>query len=452
MSRFYDNAFKNQLREQSDISLVISQFISLQRVGNNMTGLCPFHQDTHPSLQVNTQTNTFYCHSCGAGSRNHSAVQSSDVYGFLKGILNCDMAQAIEWLASFLGVSLPAEDPQEQQKNILKNQWHLHCNQASLRFSNNLMNNKEALDYLLYRGFTMNDIILWKLGYGDAQDYDFRNTKDRIVFPLFDSYGNIISFTGRVLMPDDVLKETNQKLNEESKPIIPKYLDRIGLKKDDPNYTMHPYPEFQKRNYLYGLHLAKEYIRRYRTAIIVEGWTDVIKLHKYGVQHAVATMGVALTEAQVTLLKQSGTNTAIIMRDGDTAGYEAALRDSKILMAQGIEPLIMALAPNVDPCSLCDSFNMIDDSLNKFIDRKSVPIHQYKLKKIHSDTQEEVMYHYSQIASLETKRLKEVVNAISDISDPIDKEIYIRQASELFKMNYDAISSQIQNKGSYNHS
>jgi DNA primase len=443
MSRYYPDWFKDQLKEKANISQVIGQFVQLAPIGSNLFGLCPFHDDHNPSMQVKPETGTFYCHSCGAGSKGHSHVQSSDVYGFLKGILGGNMSDAIEWLAQFLGEPLPVMDAEEQKKSMLRGKWIEFCEAASQRFTNNLLNNKEAISYLYHRGFTMQDILNWKLGFGDKVDYDFRNTDGRLVFSLFDYNGNIISFTGRVLMPDHVLKETNEKLALEGKPKILKYLDRYPVKKDDPYYQNHPYPEFDKRNHLYGIHVAKDYIRQWGTVVLVEGWTDVIKLHKFGVKHAVGTMGVALTETQVLMIKRSGAKKAYILRDGDMAGYNAALRDGAILEKHGILPMIVPMLEGEDPCEMCDRYIGQNEKLAEDLNKNAMTLPQYKIMRVLDETTDQIHYHQRQLAFLQNDRMKRVIKVLSSITDPVEQDIYIRQVSELFNISYAAIQQHV---------
>jgi DNA primase len=453
VSRYYPDEFKDHLKARADITQVIGQFVSLQQIGQNWFGQCPFHDDHDPSLLVKPTTNTFSCLSCKAGSKLHSEVQGSDVYSFLKGMLRGNMSDAIEWLAQFLGEPLPVLDPAEQSKVNIRNKWYEYCDQSSKRFTQNLLNNKEAISYLYHRGFNMQDIMMWKLGYGDKNDPDFRNTADRLVFSVFDYHGNIMSFTGRVLLPDNVLKEMNHKLKEEGKSPIVKYLDRYPMKKEDPNYSSHPFPSFDKGQNLYGIHIAKDYMRQWGVAIIVEGWTDVIKMHKHGARHTVATMGVALTETQAQMIKRSGARKVIIMRDGDQAGYSSALRDCKVLEPLGLETLIVPLEEGIDPCTLCDRFGVgNEEDLSRYIDRHQMPLNQFQLKKIFHETQEEILYHHSQIAYYQNARMQKVIAILSDIQDPIDQDIYTRQASELYGISYESIQAQVshyQRTGNY---
>jgi DNA primase len=444
VSRYFPDEFKEHLKSKADILQVISQFIPTQRMGSYYWAKCPFHDDHNPSLMIRPDTNTFYCMSCAAGSKKHSKVQSSDVYGFIMGYNNWNMGEAIEWLARFLGEPLPALDPEEQKHVTLKNKWYEFCEHAAERFRQNLLNKKDALDYLYQRGFTMEDILTWKLGFGDKVDYDFRNTEERIVFSLFDENGHIISFTGRIPCPDHILKEANERLKAQGKPPIRKYLDRYPVKKEDPYYKNHPYPEFDKGNHLYGLHIAKEYIRKWGAAVLVEGWTDVIMLHKYGAQHTVGTMGAALTEMQAKLLKRFGAQKVLIMRDGDQAGYQAAKRDADILQKFEIAPLIVPLEPGIDPCDLCNQFGYGNkEDLNRYINRKAMTLNQFQLHMLYTETQDQILYHHAQIASMQNERMRKAIQILSTIKDPIERDIYVRQVSDLFGISYDAVNAQV---------
>src|SRR5690606_10899951 len=209
---------------------------------------------------------------------------------------------------------------------------------------------------------------------------------------------------------------------------IPKYKDMHG---------------FNKSQHLYGMHIAKEYIREAKTAVIVEGWTDVISLHRHGMKHAVSTMGVALSEQQIALLKRAGATKVILMRDGDIAGITASERDSKLLEAQGIECFIYPLENGMDPDSLCLSFGYYNESLSHHINKFTQPIGQYKIAKIYKQTQDDILYHFNEINHTKQERLEKVIDVLVTIEDPVELDIYMRQISELMIISYDSIKEKM---------
>jgi len=445
VGRYYPDDYKELLKSKANILDVIAQFTPVRQAGHSYVAICPFHDDKDPSLLIKPTTNTFSCLACGAGSKNHSTVQSSDVYGFLKGVLKCNLSEAIEFLANFLHEPLPALDQEEQKKVMLRNAWVQHCEQAAQRFRDNLMNNKEAYSYLWHRGYDLHDILAWQLGYGDDKDYDFQNTKDRIAFPLFDYHGQMISFTGRVILPEHELKALNEERKSQGKAPVAKYQDRFPIPKDSPYYQNHPYPEFDKRNHLYGIHIAKTYIKDWGAAIVVEGWTDVHMLHKCGARHTVSTMGVVLTDAQMELIKRAGAKKVITMRDGDNAGMAAAERDARIIQAHGLIPMIVSLPAGMDPFDLCRKYidNHDTEGLLRYIDKSMKTVQQWKIHKIYMETKEEMLYHYSQIAYYQNIRMQRVIETIAEVDSPVELDIYLRQAADLFQTDYDALKRQV---------
>jgi DNA primase len=447
VGRKYPDEFKEMLKQKAPIVNVIAQFVHVQQSGNTFVAVCPFHDDKDPSMQIRPNLNTFGCWACGAGSKDHSTVQSCDVYGFLKGVLRCNLGEAIEWLANFIHEPLPALTAEDHRKVQLRHAWVEHCEKAGRRFTENLMNHKEAYQYLYHRGFNIHDMLAWQLGYGDDKDQDFINTKERIVFALHDFYGDLVSFTGRVLLPDEELNRINQERREKNQLPIPKYQDRFPIKKDNPYYQNHPFPEFDKRNHLYGMHIAKQFIKDWRTAMVVEGWTDVIMLHKCGVKHAVSTMGTALTDAQMELIKRAGAKYVITMRDGDKAGMSAAERDCKIIEGHGLIPLIVPLDNRLDPFDLCLSYlNEFDsEGLVKFIDKNKRTYQQWLIQKVYNETQEDILYHHAQIAGLQNMRIQQVIEILSRVESPVEQDIYLHQASDLFNISYGALSEHVRN-------
>lgn len=416
-------SFKDELRQQVNLADVIGLFTEVKKTGNHYIAKCPFHSDEHPSMMINLETQTFSCFSCGAGSKNHSHIQSPDVYSFLKGVLNVNFYEAIEWLAQYAGKQLPVLHPKDQEKMDLKNRWHHYCDLAAKRFSDQLNQNEQAKTYLYDRGITQSDIDYWKLGFGDDQDKDFANTKERIVFPFFDDHGRIISFTGRTMLDHEQLTIENEKRKQNNQRPIVKYQDRFPLAKDHPKYQMHPYPFFEKGNYLYGFHAAKESIKQKASAVLVEGWLDVISLHRAGITNAVGTMGLSFTDTHAKKLKQAGCKHLLIMRDQDTAGQKAIARDAKQAISHDLSPHVITLPSGMDPHDFICSFSHIHPHTNLFtyLERNTKPYGIFILDAIYHTYEKRISNMAAQLMDLKNKRLNDWMQFVKNYAEPKDQ-------------------------------
>lgn len=443
----YPDDFKEYLKSAAPVHEVINAITgSVLSSGANYVANCPFHEDSNPSLMINQSTNTWSCNGCGAGSRMHSRATSSDVYGFVMGYYNYNLGEAIEWLAKFLNVALPSLDPQQQYK-ISQHQWWIEkCNAAQQRFKENLLKNKDAYRYLLNRGTDDLDIHTWGLGFGDDLEQDFANTKGKITFPIHDYNGDIISFTGRVPFDSAVLVTLNEKQKAEGKRITPKFDHRWPLKKGyvpEEYIQNHPYPEFDRNLYLYGIYQAKSYISQWKSVYIVEGFSDVQQMHKKGLSNTVATMGTNLSQAHVMQLKRAGAKQVILMRDGDDAGLQAMERDAQVLAMHNLNVLVCPLPDGHDPDSLARTFPLLDDSFSKYITKRFRTLTQWRVEKVYKENQEEILFHYSRIGEIQGERMERVVKLLAAEEDPIQLDILTRQYAELFVISYEALKDKV---------
>jgi DNA primase len=310
----------DEVKKRLDIVDVISGYVSLKKAGRNFKGLCPFHAEKTPSFIVFPDTQTWHCFgACGTGG---------DVFSFVMKRENLEFGEALRLLAKRAGVELaprgPAETAAEKRKERLQ-----EINAAAAQYFHNLLLQSEegarAREYLAGREIASETINAFQLGYAlDAWEalkghlvgrgyqaadilaagliveregggyYD--RFRGRLIFPIRDTRGHVIGFGGRVL--DDGL---------------PKYLNSPQT------------PLFDKSSVLYGIDLAKGAIRRENTAVIVEGYMDVLMAHQHGMANVVASMGTALTEAQLRLLKRL-TKKFTLALDADAAGDQATLR------------------------------------------------------------------------------------------------------------------------------
>lgn len=443
----YPNEFKNHLKEIAPLEEVINAVVGgVIKSGNHYLVQCPFHEDDNPSLMIRPDRKLWKCHGCGAGEASHSRANSADVYGFLKGFYNWDLGQSIEWLAKFLNVPLPALDPQQAFKFSQYQWWVNKCQHNQKRFQENLLKNKDAYKYIRNRGLEDLDIINWGIGFGDGMEQDFMNTKGKIVFPIHDYNGNIISFTGRVPFGKEVLTELNEKQKVEGKRLTPKFDHRWEVTEqfNDPQYVQnHPYPKFDRNLYLYGIYQAKSYIQQWGRATLVEGFNDVIQMHRHHIRNTVATMGTNLSDEHALQLKRAGAKRVLLMRDGDDAGLIAMEKDAQVLMRHDLIVEVCPLPEGHDPDTLAQTFGLLDDSFSKYINKRTRTLTQWRVEKVYKENQEEMLYHYSRIGEIQGDRMERVVKLLAEEEDGIQLDILTRQYAELFVISYESLRQKV---------
>ena len=311
-----------EVKGQLDIVEVIGQYIQLAKAGRNFKAPCPFHSERTPSFFVSPERQSWHCFgACGEGG---------DVFSFVMKQEGLEFSQTLRLLAEKAGISLPER---QEKTNNPETERAWQANEAAAQYFQHLLLNstagKTAVTYLNKRGVDTEIAQQFSLGYspegwnnlipylsergftaaellrsglvveGDSGPYDrFRN---RLMFPIWDLKGRVIGFGARAL--DDSL---------------PKYINT-------------PQTEiFDKGSTLYALDRSRDGIRGDSQAVIVEGYMDVIAAHQHGFTNVVASMGTALTEWQVRLLKRY-TRKVILALDADAAGSEAALRGQEVI-------------------------------------------------------------------------------------------------------------------------
>ncbi|MBQ4602995.1 MAG: DNA primase [Clostridia bacterium] len=332
--------FIQELQDKIDIEQVISSHISLKRRGKNLVGLCPFHNEKTPSFTVYPESRSFYCFGCGAGG---------DVISFVRRMDNLDYVEAVKAVAQMAGVPMPEDgydDTLSKQRMRL-----LEANREAARFYHTCLmdaKNKEALDYFLKRGLSINTIRRFGLGYapndwrelinhlkskgftehelvlanlarrsdknGRANYYD--NFRNRVMFPIIDLRGNVIAFGGRVM--------------DDSKP---KYINTSD--------TL----VYKKSNGVFAMNLAKN--NNDNKFILVEGYMDVIALHQAGFTNAIACLGTAFTNEQANLLSRYAEE-IIICYDNDEAGKTATARALGVLGKTGLKLRVVTMSGGKD--------------------------------------------------------------------------------------------------------
>ncbi|SEF73952.1 DNA primase [Caloramator fervidus] len=391
--------------QKNDIVEVISEYVSLKRVGKGYMGVCPFHNDKGPSLSVSPDKQLFHCFGCGA---------AGNVVGFIMRIRNLEFIDAIKYLADRVNIPLDANSYKNSEVekiyeiNIL----------AARYFYSNLQQNGDKVKYLLDRGLDIKTIKRFGLGYslnsytslldylkkkgynedlllkaglvlkGGKGYYDrFRN---RIMFPVFDYKGRVIGFGGRVL--------------DDSKP---KYLNSPET------------PVFKKGTNLYGLNFVlKNGVPN--DLIIVEGYMDCIKLHQHGVINTVASLGTALTKEQAKLIKRY-CNNVYLCYDSDAAGKAATLRGIEVLHSEGLDIKIINIPKGKDPDEFINDYGV--EEFKKLI-QDALPAIEHlimaaKSNKNLDNPRDRVMF------------IKEVVDILRILNDEVEVQAYAAKAYEL---------------------
>ncbi len=309
------------IKARLPIEELVRSYTQLQKKGRNYVGLCPFHNDTHPSFLVSPDKGIAYCFPCQKGG---------DIFTFYQQIEHVDFPQALRDLAERVGIVLPDAPkggPTKDEKERLRD-----CLETANTQFKKLLATSPARDYLAKRGVTPEEIATFELGVSPvgftdtydqllkagfsrkeivlsglaiqkdlANDNPYDRFRNRLMFPIHDGQGRIIGFGGRTLGDDDA-----------------KYLNGAES------------PLYRKSSVLFGLHHALEAMREAKKVIVVEGYFDVLACHRVGMKHVVATCGTALTEEHAKLLKRY-VETVVLCLDSDKAGQAAAERAFPIL-------------------------------------------------------------------------------------------------------------------------
>lgn len=364
MSGLIPQPFIDDLLHRTDLVELIDSYVPLKKRGNSYIACCPFHNEKSPSFNVVAKKQFYHCFGCGA---------SGNAISFVMSYLNQGFPDAVDTLASRLGLTTPKEG-QTDQSNAANDLYKL-LGKVSLYYQNTLKNEGQiAINYLRSRGLSGEIAKQYQLGFipdgwhhlekifpknqkelittgmliktDDGKIYD--RYRHRIMFPIHDRHGRIIGFGGRVL-------DANQK---------PKYLN-------SPETVI-----FQKSRELYGLHQIISEQRTVESVIVVEGYMDVIVLAQHGVNNAVATLGTATSPYHIQLLAKH-TQKIIFCFDGDAAGKQAAwrgLESSLPHLNTGLDARFIFLPDGHDPDSL-----VREEGKEQFLKRmeEATPLHRF---------------------------------------------------------------------------
>ena len=416
-----DRATIERIKDTADIVDVVSDFVSLKKVGINYRGLCPFHDDHTPSFYVSPTRRTCHCFVCGEGG---------DCVGFIMKHEQMTYGDALHWLARKYNIEIQEKELSDEQKKeqserdsmFIVNEW------AANYFKDILHNDVDGraigLQYFRSRGirddimekfrlgFCLNDRHAMteealKKGYKEefllkvGLSYNVENAKTNIpfdrfngraIFPWIGISGKVVAFGGRVL--DARTKGLNQK------------------------YVNSPDSEiFHKNQELYGIFQAKKAIAKENLVYMVEGYTDVISIHQCGIENVVANSGTALSEHQIHLLHRFTSN-IVLLYDGDAAGIKAAMRGTDMLLKEGMNVKVMLLPDGQDPDEFAKKNTA--EEFKAYIKENQMDFIAFKTKVLLDGVTD---------PHERSEAITSIIRSVSMIGNPIAREAYIKDCS-----------------------
>jgi DNA primase len=346
-SGFHDDA-KEQVRQSVDIVELIGQHVQLQRRGRNFLGLCPWHEDTRPSLQVNPDRQSWKCWVCDIGG---------DVFSYAMRREGIEFREALELLAELAGITLPRRgkmaepgSPDDKQALFQAMTW------AEAAYHDYLVSSKEAQlarDYLAERQITPESIADYGIGFAPNEwqwlaDRAEREGQSAEILKAIGVLGTSEKgrvydiFRGRVLFP---IRDPSKRPIAFGGRILPAYTEEKTAK-----YINSPETRiFTKSKNVYGLDVARNHVSAEVPVLVMEGYTDVLIAHQQGFGNSVAVLGTALGEDHIRLLRRFVDNIVLVL-DGDAAGQRRASEVLDLFIAAQVELRVLILPENMDPC------------------------------------------------------------------------------------------------------
>ena len=418
-------SFIDELVARNPIEDVVGQYVTLKRSGANMFGLCPFHGEKTASFSVAPDKGIYYCFGCHKGG---------GVINFQMEVEGLSYPDAVRALAKRAGMEVPEDEQYQSRYRQQERLWALH-KEAARFFHAQLYApvGKNALDYAFGRGLSKSILTTFGVGYAPdswdslvkamkAKGYTeeelkesglvsvsqkngniFDRFRDRLMFPIIDVRGNVIGFGGRIIKND---QDAAKYLNSPETLI------------------------FNKRKNLFGLNLAKKSKQGY--LILVEGNIDVVTLHQYGFDNAIASLGTSLTEEQAVLMTRYAEQVVLIY-DGDKAGQNATQRAIPILEKAGLQVKVLQIQDAKDPDEFLKKFGA--DRFKLLLEGSSNRV-EYQMGAIQRkyDLQED---------DQRVKFIAEVAEFLSTLSSAVQREVYGHRAAESAKISYDAMKLEV---------
>ncbi|MEX0909887.1 MAG: DNA primase [Candidatus Paceibacterota bacterium] len=430
------NSPVEEIKRKIGIEEVVSSYIELKEAGKTLKALCPFHSEKTPSFTISTERQSFYCFGCNRGG---------DMFTFVEEFEGIDFKGALKILAERAGVDLRQyrSAPENKDAKEKLNRLYLLLDKAKDLYCKTLENTNTAKEYLQKRGVTNESSSRFEIGFApDAWSYLFEKLtalgftqeeieeagliirkesgghydrfRNRVMFPIADSTGRIVAFSGRTL---DQGSKTAKYINSPETAL------------------------FKKRDVLYGIDKAKLSVRKFGFSILVEGQMDLVLSHQTGFRNTVATSGTALRGREdegesglsnLELIKRISKN-IVIAFDSDDAGISATIKNAQLALSLGMDVKVAVLPPGSDPADV-----VLDDSRKwKKIIKESKDAVEFQLSIIQSKSKDKK-------AVLKSVQ-QELFETIDSIPSKIDQEHYLTVVSESIGISEETLSDEFKN-------
>lgn len=418
----------DQIKDNTDILDIVSEYVKLEKRGRNYIGLCPFHDEKTPSFTVSEDKQICHCFGCKKGG---------NIFQFVQEIENVSFTEAVKQLGERINIKVDVGQGEPSHHIASNDLQMIQMHESLLEYYHYILiktvEGEQALHYLYDRGFTDKMINERKIGLApnsshfatdffekkgidlhlgfeagilsrNEEDFTYYDRfRDRIMFPLANAQGRIVGYSGRTYK------------NQE-----PKYLNSPES------------PIFQKRKLLYNLDRARKHVRTQDETIILEGFMDVIKADEAGLHNVVASMGTQLSDEHIHFLRKL-CNHVTLLFDGDSAGAQATLKTGQLLLNQNIDVFVVQLPKDMDPDEYIEKYGK--DKFLEFVNGEKKAFVLYKLLQNQNQIENNDLAY--------EKFYKTFIHDASKIQSHIIKKKVLQDASRLFKVSLDSLNNEV---------
>jgi len=417
-----DQATIDRIIDAAQIVDVVSEFVTLRKRGVNYIGLCPFHNEKTPSFSVSPSKGLCKCFSCGKGGNAVHFIMEHEQLSYY---------EALKFLAKKYNIEIKERELSNEEKQAQNARESMFIVNSFARdyfqdiLANHIDGKSIGMAYFRQRGFRDDIIKKFQLGFStdvrdalaqegqrkgyqkdfllktglcyEREDHSLSDRfRGRVIFPVHTLSGKVVAFGGRILSSD---KKIAKYVNSPESEI------------------------YHKSSELYGIYFAKQAIVKQDRCFLVEGYTDVISMHQSGVENVVASSGTSLTSGQIRLIHRF-TNNITVLYDGDMAGIKASIRGIDMLLEEGMNIKVVLLPDGDDPDSFARKHNATD--FQAYISEHEVDFIRFKANLLIDEAGKDPMKR--------AELISDVVRSISVIPEAIVRSVYIRECSQLLRV------------------